>query len=110
MNIREVFWLSIKPAYGHVKHINSEIQMLTGFIPLTQIQVVKSFYFNLFVASRGILVQSSPTIVVERLYITFGMRFSGEMEITKTKTWGTSRFCANVCSPDRILYYETSSS
>ena len=59
--------LSIKPAYAYVTNENVDKQKLTGFIPLTKIQVVKCFDFNLFVAFGGTLVQSSPTIVVETL-------------------------------------------
>ena len=67
-------------------HENAEIQKLTGFAPLTEIQVVKCIDFYLFVTSRGTLVQSSPTIVVERLHS--GMFFIEEMETINTKTGG----------------------
>ena len=65
---------------------------------------MKCFSFNLFVAAWGTLVQSCPTIVVEVSRLHLGVLFSSEMETMKTKTGGTSRFCANVSSPDRIPY------
>ena len=49
------YQMSINPGYGHLKNINAEIQKVTGFIPLTKMQVIKCFDFNVFVASRGTL-------------------------------------------------------
>ena len=46
---------------------NAETQMLTGFILLPKNPSGKVLDFNLFVGSRGTLVQSSPGIVVGSL-------------------------------------------